>query len=75
MTSVKLTALFLALLLAVSLAACGNPIRDVVIGKDPVITPTPDPEPHPTPHPQPAGTQAPRPAPLIQKMRSEEDTS
>ena len=40
MTSVKLTALFLALLLAVSLAACGNPIRDVVIGKDPVITPS-----------------------------------
>ena len=64
MTSVKLTALFLALLLAVSLAACGNPIRDVVIGKDPVITPTPDPEPDPTPDPEPAETESARRARL-----------
>ena len=69
MTSVKLTALFLALLLAVSLAACGNPIRDVVIGKDPVITPTPDPEPDPTPDPEPAETESARRARLIKKMK------
>ena len=70
MTSVKLTALFLALLLAVSLAACGNPIRDVVIGKDPVITPTPDPDPDPTPdpEPEPEETESARRARLIKKM-------
>lgn len=70
MTSVKLTALFLALLLAVSLAACGNPIRDVVIGKDPAITPTPDPEPDPTPdpEPEPEETESARRARLIKKM-------
>lgn len=70
MTSVKLTALFLALLLAVSLAACGNPIRDVVIGEDPVITPTPDPDPDPTPdpEPEPEETESARRARLIKKM-------
>ena len=68
MTSVKLTALFLALLLAVSLAACGNPIRDVVIGKDPVINPAPHPPPAPPPQPPPEENRYQRRARLIKKM-------
>ena len=67
--SIKASTLLAIVLAAViSLAACGNPIRDVVIGKDPVITPTPDPEPDPAPDPEPAETESARRARLIKKM-------
>lgn len=58
MNRMKLTALFLALLLVVILAACGNPISEIVRGDTPPVqTPdTPD-EPTPEPEPEPEETE------------------
>ena len=71
MNRMKLTALFLALLLAVILAACGNPISEIVHGDTlPVQTPdTPDePTPEPEPEPEPEETEEECRARLVKKM-------
>ena len=69
MNRMKLTALFLALLLAVIFAACGNPISEIVHGDTPPVqTPdTPD-EPTPEPEPEPEETEEERRARLVKKM-------
>ena len=69
MNRMKLTALFLALLLAVILAACGNPISEIVHGDTPPVqTPDAPDEPTPEPVPEPEETEEGRRARLVKKM-------